>query len=86
MTEDLFILKKNDQRLELYKRDEPRLGGIYADFVEGKAAHRRKFGGGRRQAIGRAVDLKKGANPTIVDATAGLGRDAFVLASLGSLS
>ena len=45
-------------------------------------AHRRKFGGARpvhRQGGGVEV----GAMPTVVDATAGLGRDAFVLASLG---
>lgn len=32
----------------------------------------------------KAVGLKKGACPHVVDATAGLGRDAFLLASLGA--
>jgi len=41
------------------------------------------FGGGRQQPIARALGLKKGLTPAVVDATAGLGRDAFVLASLG---
>ena len=31
----------------------------------------------------RPAGLNKGATPTILDGTAGLGRDAFVLASLG---
>lgn len=35
------------QHLELRKRDEPKLGGIFVDFVGGAMAHRRKFGGGR---------------------------------------
>ncbi|MGB1111386.1 MAG: class I SAM-dependent methyltransferase [Gammaproteobacteria bacterium] len=56
---------------------------IHADFVTGASAHRRRFGGGRGQAIARACGLKSGKTPTIIDATAGLGRDAFVLASLG---
>lgn len=56
---------------------------IRADFVEGASAHRRRFGGGRGQSIARACGLKSGKTPNIVDATAGLGRDAFVLASLG---
>ncbi len=43
-----------------------------------------RFGGGRGQALAKAVGLKNGKNPDIVDATAGLGRDAFLLASLGS--
>jgi 16S rRNA (guanine1516-N2)-methyltransferase len=45
--------------------------------------YRLKHGGGRRQALARAVGLKKGWQPTVIDATAGLGRDAFILASLG---
>ena len=62
----------------------PDLGNpIYIDFVEGKNAHRRQFGGGRGQALAKAIGLKKGANPSVIDATAGFGRDAFVLANLG---
>ncbi len=57
---------------------------LYVDFVAGRADHRRRFGGGRNQLIARACGLNRGALPSIVDATAGLGRDAFVLASLGA--
>ncbi|MGU5716343.1 class I SAM-dependent methyltransferase [Aeromonas taiwanensis] len=78
-----FALVLTESRLELRKLDEPKLGAVYVDFVEGAVAHRRKFGGGRGQSIAKAVGLKSGAMPTVVDATAGLGRDAFVLASLG---
>ncbi|MDG6895322.1 class I SAM-dependent methyltransferase [Volucribacter amazonae] len=70
-------------RLELRKLDEPKLGAIYVDFVGGTMAHRRKFGGGRGEAIAKAVGIKKDRLPTVIDATAGLGRDAFVLAVLG---
>jgi 16S rRNA (guanine1516-N2)-methyltransferase len=82
-TEAPFALTWSDGHLELRKLDEPKLGPVFVDFVEGAVAHRRKFGGGRGQSIAKAVGLKSGANPTVVDATAGLGRDAFVLASLG---
>ncbi|HHQ4652993.1 TPA: class I SAM-dependent methyltransferase [Aeromonas hydrophila] len=78
-----FALVFTAARLELRKLDEPKLGAVYVDFVEGAVAHRRKFGGGRGQSIAKAVGLKAGAMPRVVDATAGLGRDAFVLASLG---
>lgn len=57
---------------------------IRVDFVGGRAAHRRRFGGGRGQLVARACGIGKGVMPSIVDATAGLGRDAFVLASLGA--
>ena len=53
------------------------------DFTSGAIAHRLKFGGGRGQDLPKAVGLKGGKTPDVVDATAGLGRDAFLLASLG---
>lgn len=59
------------------------MGGIHADFVGGRVGHRLRFGGGRGQLIARAVGLKKGETPSVLDLTAGLGRDGFVLASLG---
>jgi 16S rRNA (guanine1516-N2)-methyltransferase len=78
-----FLLQLNHQILELIKLDEPKLSGINVDFVDGAVAHRRKFGGGRGQDIAKAMGLKHGFTPHVLDATAGLGRDAFVLASLG---
>ena len=57
---------------------------LWVDFVGGKMGHRRQFGGGRGQPLARAMGLKGGADPVILDATAGLGRDGFVLASLGA--
>ncbi|PCI59022.1 MAG: 16S rRNA methyltransferase [Gammaproteobacteria bacterium] len=78
-----FLLQVNDQYLELCKLNEPKLGVIKVDFVEGAVAHRRKFGGGRGQDIAKAIGLKHGFTPHVLDATAGLGRDGFLLASLG---
>ncbi|WP_172560391.1 class I SAM-dependent methyltransferase [Vibrio fluvialis] len=78
-----FALVLTAERLELRKTDEPKLGAIYVDWVSGAVAHRRKFGGGKGQAIAKAAGLNKGVTPTVLDGTAGLGRDAFVLASLG---
>ena len=56
---------------------------IYVDFIEGTLAHREKHGGGKGQAIAKAIGLKKLKNPTVIDATAGLAGDAYVLACLG---
>ncbi len=58
-------------------------GPIKVDFASGAAEHRRKFGGGKGQLIAKAVGLKGTFLPRVVDMTAGLGGDAFVLASLG---
>lgn len=54
------------------------------DFVGGKSQHRRQYGGGKSQPLPKACGLYKHPEWTIFDATAGLGGDAFVLASLGA--
>ncbi len=54
------------------------------DFTGDAAFHRLRTSGRRREAIARAAGFTGGATPSVVDATAGLGRDAFVLAALGS--
>ena len=61
-----------------------REGELRADFVTGAVAHRLRFGGGRGQDLAKAMGLRAGKTPMIVDATAGLGRDSFLLASLGA--
>ncbi|MGM0564816.1 MAG: class I SAM-dependent methyltransferase [Pseudomonadota bacterium] len=74
------------ERCRLIDREPNRrqnLGELEIDWTSGRAAHRRIYGGGRGQALARAVGLKPGINPALVDATGGLGRDAFVLATLG---
>ncbi|PXZ04988.1 16S rRNA (guanine(1516)-N(2))-methyltransferase [Gilliamella apicola] len=81
--EQPFTLVIRNHQLELQKTDEPKLGAIAVNFVSGTMAHRRQFGGGRGEAIAKAVGVKGNYLPTVVDATAGLGRDAFVLASIG---
>lgn len=58
--------------------------GLSIDFCQGQLAHRRQFGGGRGQALARAMGMRANVNPQVIDLTAGLGRDAFVLASLGA--
>ncbi len=75
-----FLLHLTEQRLELHN---PKTGAIYIDFVNGKLAYRNKHNSGRKQPLAKAIGLKSGNNPTILDATAGLGRDAFILANLG---
>ncbi|MEH6545268.1 MAG: class I SAM-dependent methyltransferase, partial [Sneathiella sp.] len=57
---------------------------LICDFVGGAVGHRRRFGGGKQQDLPKALGFRGRLIPTIVDATAGLGRDAFLLASLGA--
>ncbi|WFF42319.1 rRNA methyltransferase [Salinicola endophyticus] len=79
-----LALRQGEAGLEI--AGDPALYGhpVRADFVTGAADHRRRFGGGRGQLVAKACGFGKGVVPQVVDATAGLGRDAFVLASLGA--
>jgi 16S rRNA (guanine1516-N2)-methyltransferase len=78
-----FHLRFCRGRLELQESGAKTPGPVFVDFTAGKAAYRRLHGGGRKQPLARAVGLKKNRCPHVLDATAGLGRDAFVLAALG---
>ncbi len=73
----------SDKGVSLESRERKNPLVVQVDFVSGSVAHRRQFGGGKGQMIAKAVGLAKGFVPHVLDATAGLGRDAFVLASLG---
>lgn len=53
------------------------------DFASGKSLHRLQYGGGYKQPLARAVSIKASSSPLICDATGGMGRDAFVFATLG---
>ncbi len=54
------------------------------DFVNGAVGYRFRSGASRKDALARAAGFGKGSVPTIIDATAGLGRDGFMLAVLGA--
>jgi 16S rRNA (guanine1516-N2)-methyltransferase len=68
-------------RLQLVFPDADAPGPVSVDF--GSGAMRRRRRGGHNEALGRAVGAGKFSNLIVVDATAGLGRDSFVLADLG---
>ena len=58
-------------------------GAIRCDFVSGSHRHRRNHGGGNGQMIAKAIGVSGKFYPKVLDLTAGLGSDGFVLASLG---
>lgn len=78
-----FALQLGEEGLQLAELGPQAPGPVRVDFVEGAVAHRRLYGGGSGQMIAKAVGVQPGVRPSVLDATAGLGRDAFVLASLG---
>lgn len=78
-----LLLYLTDQGWQLQQCGKKAPGPVWVDFVSGSVAHRRKFGGGSGQLIAKAVGIKSGVRPSVLDVTAGLGKDAFVLATLG---
>ncbi len=77
-----FILYYKEDITELIDRQANT--AIHVDFISGSLAHRRKYGGGQGQAIAKAIGIKKYRLPlSVLDVTAGLAKDAFVLACLG---
>jgi len=81
---DPYFLQLTPQHLQLMQQAPKASGPIYVDFTAGQVAHRRQFGGGKGQTIAKAVGLNRMPPPVILDATAGMGKDAFVFASLGA--
>ena len=83
-----YLLHITTDYLELRKiiqtGKKQKIESIHIDFVTGKANHRRLHGGGKGQDIAKAIGLHKIKHPTVLDLTAGMGGDAFVLASLGA--
>ena len=83
-----YLLHITTDYLELRKinhdQKKPKIESIHVDFVSGKTNHRRLHGGGKGQDIAKAIGLHKIKNPSVLDLTAGMGGDSFVLATLGA--
>lgn len=75
-----LVVSSSGLQLEMAGPQAP--GPIRVDFQSGAINYRVK-NAVRKQAITRAVGCKPGFLPTVLDATAGLGKDAFLLAHLG---
>ena len=56
---------------------------ICANFHGDTIKYRRQKGGGKKEMIAKAVGLSGESSLNILDATCGLGGDAFIMASLG---
>jgi 16S rRNA (guanine1516-N2)-methyltransferase len=79
-----LALFQTTKRLELRVLDGSKTGAVFVDFASDAMAYRRSHGGGlKKEAIAKAIGVKGNSAPSVVDATAGLGRDGFILASLG---
>lgn len=77
-----LILRCSETGLELFRPGDPLLtGSVRAEFVDGPSGYRRIRGGS--EMLIRAIGHKKNTRTSVLDATGGLGRDAFIMASHG---
>lgn len=75
----LLLLAYRDGRLQLEPADRSS-GAVWVDFAGGASRHRLQGGA---DLVVRAIRGRSKGSLWVVDATAGLGRDAFVLAARG---
>lgn len=77
-----LVLRLSAERLELCKPDDPELpGALWVDFTRPEARRRALQPG--RELLVQAAKVRHAASPLVIDATAGLGRDSFLLAAAG---
>ncbi|MCG3178715.1 MAG: Ribosomal RNA small subunit methyltransferase J [Phycisphaerae bacterium] len=76
-----LLLAVTPDRLEL--REAAGKAAIWVDFASGPMGHRQRSPRFGASMLLRAAGHKAGAELTVCDATAGLGRDAFLLARAG---
>ncbi|MGW8194068.1 MAG: class I SAM-dependent methyltransferase [Desulforhopalus sp.] len=74
---------KGLELLSLHDKTAKATSLLFVDFVHGRCGYRCARDSTIRQPLARAVGIKPGFRPTVLDGTAGLGVDAFVLSSLG---
>lgn len=77
-----FLLFYNNARLSLQQNDEGAAGPLCVDFEDATLTYRQRHAR-QPEAILKALGGRHGETLRIVDATAGWGLDAFVLASAG---
>ena len=78
-----YLLIYTPTYLGLHASGENLASPFYIDFLSGKLLYRQQHASRKKELLARAMGVSPREHPIIVDATAGLGRDSFILASLG---
>lgn len=75
------IISRQEGRLSL-RLKASKAAPTVVDFLSPEMEYRIRTSG-KKQGLARAVGLHRHAPPSVLDCTAGLGKEAFILASLG---
>ena len=77
-----FALEFAEDRLQLRDFSQMKMKPLFVDFLSDSLNYRRKHGLSKTQVFAKAVGLNARGGKTVIDATAGMGVDAFFLACL----
>lgn len=77
-----YLLVLQDSKLFLRSTSSSGASDLCVDFADAKLSYRVKSSG-KSQNIAKAIGIKGSQRPSVLDATAGLGKDAFLFASMG---
>lgn len=77
-----YLLSYRAEKLSLQSVSDSKAGALCVDFLDAKLNYRANSAI-RGQGIAKALGIKGSIRPTVLDATAGLGKDAFLMACLG---
>lgn len=81
-----YSLKRTAEGLALHNLQDKTEDPLFVNFLDKKLQYRLRQNSKNKEQIAKAIglkNLKAEIKPYVVDATAGLGRDAYILASLG---
>lgn len=78
-----IALVLDEARLSLQLTGPGAPGPVSAEFVSGRGGWRAREAAARGETLSRAVRVGGREHPDVIDATAGLGRDGFLLAAGG---
>jgi 16S rRNA (guanine1516-N2)-methyltransferase len=77
----VFEFKNNKLFLNMFLDGDS--SSIHFDLDEGSVSYRAKKVSKSNELIARAIGCKSNYRPRVLDATAGMGRDSFIMAKLG---
>lgn len=78
-----YLLLFTKDYLALTNANDSKREPFHLDFLSGKINYRQKQAGFRNELLAKAIGGREKEPLNIIDATAGLGQDSFILATLG---
>lgn len=83
LQEERLLVWVSDYGIGLKRSGRRAPNPVYVDFLQGAMGYRKQQKSLSKELIAKAVGKKSGGMIDVLDATAGFGRDAFILALLG---